>query len=341
MVGVQSDFVENPGGGDYNPIRLFHAIHSQSSGAPLKMSSFLSRRSFLSTSIAAAGAVAATSTAFANVLRPAAKFEISIAEWSLHRALFDKKIDHLDFSRIAKKEFGIEAVEYVNQFFKDKANDKAYLAELNKRAHDLGVKQLLIMIDGEGNLGDANLKKRNEAVENHYKWVEAAKELGCHSIRVNAGSSGSYEDQMYRAADGLRALSEFGATHGLNVIVENHGGLSSNGEWLAGVMKQVGMKNCGTLPDFGNFRVSKDEEYDRYKGVAELMPFAKAVSAKSHDFDDKGNETHTDYFKMMKIVLDAGYAGFVGIEYEGGKLDEYTGIKATKALLERVRSELG
>ena len=309
-------------------------------GERLRMNSPLSRRSFLSTSAVAAAAATVGSTALA-LSRPAAKFDISIAEWSLHRALFEKKVDHLDFSKIASEEFGITAVEYVNQFFKDKAQDKAYLADLNKRAGDLGVRQLLIMIDGEGQLGDANLKKRVEAVENHFKWVEAAKELGCHSIRVNAGSNGSYEDQMYRAADGLRALSEFAGTHGLNVIVENHGGLSSNGEWLAGVMKRVDLKNCGTLPDFGNFRVSKDEEYDRYKGVTELMPFAKAVSAKSHDFDDKGNETHTDYFKMMKIVLDAGYSGFVGIEYEGSKLDEYAGVKATKALLERVRSELG
>ena len=317
------------------------SIQTLSFGERFRMNSPLSRRTFLTSSAVAATVATVGSAASAALFRPAAKFEISIAEWSIHRALFEKKVDHLDFSKIAKEEFGISAVEYVNQFFKDKAQDKSYLAELSKRAGDLGVKQLLIMIDGEGQLGDANLKKRVEAVENHFKWVEAAKELGCHSIRVNAGSSGSYEDQMYRAADGLRTLSEFGATHGLNVIVENHGGLSSNGKWLSGVMKQVNMKNCGTLPDFGNFKVSKDEEYDRYKGVTELMPFAKAVSAKSHDFDDKGNETHTDYFKMMKIVLDAGYSGFVGIEYEGSKLDEYAGVKATKALLERVRSELG
>jgi len=305
------------------------------------MTHFLTRRSFLKSSAAAATVAAVGTAAAAAVFRPAAKFEISIAEWSLHKSLFDKKVSHLDFSKIAKEEFGIEAVEYVNQFFKDKAKDKDYLAELNKRAHDLGVKQLLIMIDGEGHLGDANAEKRKQAVENHFKWVEAAKELGCHSIRVNAGSSGSYDDQMKQAADGLRKLSEFGAQHGLNVIVENHGGLSSNGKWLTGVMKLVDLPNCGTLPDFGNFRISGDEEYDRYTGVKELMPFAKAVSAKSHDFDEKGNETHTDYFKMMKIVLDAGYSGFVGIEYEGSKLDEYAGVRATKALLERVRSELG
>lgn len=303
------------------------------------MSQSVSRRSFLSVSAGLLSA-AALNQAVGAVSFAAPRYQISLAEWSLHRTLFGGKLDHLDFAATARKEFGIEAVEYVNQFFKDKAQDAKYLEELNKRAADAGVKQLLIMIDGEGQLGAAGLAERTKAVENHYKWAEAAKALGCHSIRVNAGSSGSYEDQMYRAADGLRALAEFGDTLGINVIVENHGGLSSNGAWLAGVMKKVDHPRCGTLPDFGNFRVSKDEEYDRYKGVTELMPFAKAVSAKSHDFDDAGNEVHTDYRKMMKIVLDAGYSGWVGIEYEGGKLDEFAGIRATKTLLEKVREEL-
>ncbi|MEY2727187.1 MAG: hypothetical protein RLZZ458_3054 [Planctomycetota bacterium] len=304
------------------------------------MNSFTSRRAFLGAS-ATAAAVAAFPRAFAAAPATAAKFEISLAEWSLHRTIFGGKLNNLDFAATAKQEFGIDAIEYVNQFFKDKAKDAAYLAELNKRAADAGVKQLLIMIDGEGNLGDPDEAKRRQAVENHFKWVEAAKALGCHSIRVNAGSAGTYEEQLQRAADGLRKLSEFAATHKLNVIVENHGGLSSNGAWLAGVMKAVNLPNCGTLPDFGNFRIGGEQWYDRYKGVEELMPFAKAVSAKSHDFDKDGNETKTDYSRMMKIVLAAGYAGYVGIEYEGGQLDEYAGIRATKALLEKVRTQLG
>jgi sugar phosphate isomerase/epimerase len=302
------------------------------------MNPLCSRRSFLAAS-AAALAAAQASVAFAAPA--AAKFEISLAEWSLHRTIFGGKLDNRDFAATAKKEFGIEAIEYVNQFFKDKAKDAAYLAELKKRAGDIGVRTLLIMIDGEGNLGDPDENRRRQAVENHYKWVEAAKALDCHSIRVNAGSAGTYEEQQQRAADGLRRLSEFAATHKLNVIVENHGGLSSNGAWLAGVMKAVNLPNCGTLPDFGNFRIGGDEWYDRYKGVEELMPFAKAVSAKSHDFDAEGNETKTDYVRMMKIVLATGYSGFVGIEYEGGKLDEFAGIRATKALLEKVRTQLG
>ena len=296
------------------------------------------RRDFLSA--AAALAVAGVAWPVAKAADKKPLFEISLAEWSLHRTINGGKLDNLDFAKTAKQDYGINAIEFVNQFFKDKAKNTEYLTELKKRADGEGVKMLLIMCDGEGALGDADEAKRQTAVENHFKWVEAAKFLGCHSIRVNAQSSGSYDEQVDRAADGLRKLTEFGAKHDISVIVENHGGLSSNGEWLAKVMKKVGLPRCGTLPDFGNFRVSKDEMYDRYKGVTELMPFAKAVSAKSHDFNDAGDETNTDYSKMMKIVLAAGYHGYVGIEYEGGKLSEPEGIRATKKLLERVHAEL-
>lgn len=267
-------------------------------------------------------------------------YRISLAEWSFHRSLQDGKLDNLDFAKTAKEEFDIDAIEYVNQFFMDKAQDTKYLTELAKRAEDHGVRSLLIMCDGEGELGDADEAKRTQAVENHYKWVAAAKFLGCHSIRVNAASSGSYDEQLERAADGLARLGEFADQHGLNVLVENHGGLSSNGAWLAGVMKKVARPNVGTLPDFGNFQTSPGEWYDRYQGVKELMPFAKAVSAKSHEFDADGNEVRTDYRRMMKIVVDAGYHGYVGIEWEGENPDEMEGIRLTKKLLERVREEL-
>ena len=279
-------------------------------------------------------------------------FEISLAQWSLHRSLYSGELDHLDFAKISKENFGIDAIEYVNSFFFEKAEDKSYLREMKTRADDYGVKSLLIMCDNEGSLGDPDNQKRQKAVDNHYKWHEAAKYLGCHSIRVNAylteslhglevgdyTKTGSYENQVSLAADGLRKLTEFGANLGINTIVENHGGLSSDGSWLASVMKAVDHPRCGTLPDFGNFRIEGDRWYDRYKGVKELMPFAKAVSAKSHDFDSNGNETQTDFFRMMDIVIDAGYNGYVGIEYEGSGMDEMSGIKATKDLLERVKS---
>jgi sugar phosphate isomerase/epimerase len=302
--------------------------------------SSVDRRTFL------AATAAAGTTALAGPLtaedKPQDPFKISLAEWSLHHALRAGKLDNLDFAKTAKQDYGIEAIEFVNQFFKDKAKDEKYLAELKKRAADLGVKMLLIMCDDVGDLGNPDDKQRNTAVENHYQWVEAAKFLGCHSIRVNARSSNTKFDESQKlAADGLRRLSEFGAKHGLNVIVENHGGLSSNGKWLAGVMKLVNLPNCGTLPDFGNFNVPSSEEYDRYQGVDELMPFAKAVSAKTHDFDEQGNETHTAYFKMMEIVVKKhGYHGYCGIEYEGPKLSEPEGIKASKKLLERVREKM-
>ncbi|MEM7660416.1 MAG: sugar phosphate isomerase/epimerase family protein [Bacteroidota bacterium] len=250
-------------------------------------------------------------------------FEISLAQWSLHNALFAKEIDNLDFATVAKTEFGISAVEYVNQFFKDKATDAAYLAEMNQRAADHGVTNVLIMCDGEGNLGDLDDAERTTAVENHYKWVEAAKTLGCHSIRVNAAGKGTAEEVKAAAIDGLGRLSEFAAQFGLNVIVENHGGYSSDGSWLASVMAGVGMDNCGTLPDFGNFCIERGEdytckqEYDRYQGVIDLMPYAKGVSAKSHVFNETGEETQTDYGKMLQIVKEAGYSGYIGVEYEG------------------------
>ena len=267
-------------------------------------------------------------------------YDISLAEWSLHRTLFDGELDHLEFAQTAKQDFGIDAVEYVNQFFKDKARDRSYLREMKTRAEDAGVNSLIIMVDGEGHLGDPDRAERLQAVENHHKWVEAADFLGCHSVRVNARSQGSYQEQLKLAADGLRRLTQFADDYGINVLVENHGGLSSNGEWLAAVMERVDHPRCGTLPDFGNFQVSEDKQYDRYKGVREMMPYAKAVSAKSHVFDDDGDEVNTDYRRMMKIVLDAGYHGHVGIEYEGDDLSEPEGVMATKRLLERVRREL-
>jgi L-ribulose-5-phosphate 3-epimerase len=302
----------------------------------------IDRREFVkkSAQIAATVGVAALTGESLIIAGRKPLFKISLAQWSLHRTLFKKDLDNLDFAKVAKNDFGINAIEFVNQFFKDKAKDMDYLKEMNKRAKFYGVEHRLIMIDGEGALGDPDEAKRQQAVENHYKWVEAAKYLGCKLIRVNAESRGSYDEQMKLAADGLRKLTEFGAQHGIAVVVENHGGLSSNGQWLTGVIKMVGHPMCGTLPDFGNFRVSGDEEYDRYKGVAEMMPFAKAVSAKSHDFDQRGEEVRTDYHRMMKIVLDAGYNGFVGIEYEGSKMSEPDGIRATKRLLERVHDEL-
>ena len=260
-------------------------------------------------------------------------FKLSLAEWSFHQALKGGQMDNRDFAKAAAG-LGIGAIEYVNQFFMDKAKDAAYLAELNRRARDHGIFQHLIMCDSEGDLGDPDPGKRTRAVENHYKWADAAKTLGCLTIRVNAESAGSFAEQQKLAADGLRRLTEYAAKLDLNVIVENHGGLSSHGDWLVDVMKLVDHPRCGTLPDFGNFY-----EYDRYQGVTDMMPYAKAVSAKSYDFDELGEETKIDFHRMMRIVLAAGFHSWVGIEYEGDRLPEPEGIRRTKALLERIAKE--
>lgn len=306
-----------------------------------RISSPLSRREF----IRRTGSLAALSlTAFpewACTSDAGLFFKISLAEWSFHVSLKAGKMDHLDFPVIARKEFDLDGVEYVNQFFMDKAKDAAYLAELKKRCDDNGVRSLLIMCDSEGSLGDTDTAQRLQAVENHYKWVDAAHFLGCHSIRVNCAGTGSAEEVATAGTDGLSRLSEYASQAGLHVIVENHGGYSSNGQWLTTVIRNVAKPNCGTLPDFGNFNLGNDTWYDRYKGVEEMMPFAKAVSAKSFDFDAQGNCVETDYFRMLKIVKAAGYSGYIGIEYEGGQLSERDGIRATLQLLKKAGAQAG
>ena len=289
-------------------------------------------------------------------------FSISLAQWSLHRTFFGSLPEGvnrgellrtdpdsalrgtespLDFPVIARRDYGLAAVEYVNTFIFGHADDKQYLDELNRRAAGEGVTNLLIMCDMEGALGDPDPVARASAVENHVKWLRAAAHLGCHSIRVNAQSRGTPSEQVELAADGLRRLAERAEEFKLNVIVENHGGLSSRASWLMETLKAADHPLLGTLPDFGNFNVSQDETYDKYRGVEEMMPMAKAVSAKSHDFDESGEEVGIDYRRMMQIVSEAGYRGWVGVEYEGSRLSEPDGIRATVRLLESVRSEAG
>jgi sugar phosphate isomerase/epimerase len=314
------------------------------------LSESVSRRDFMKIAggTALAG-LAASATASAAQTRAAGAplYKISLAEWSINRPLFDGKLQHLDFAKIAKG-VGIDAIEYVNQFFKDKAKDTAFLTEMNSRAKGEGVTQVLIMCDGEGNLGDPDAAKRQTAVENHYKWVDAAKFLGCHTIRVNGYSSGTPDEQMKLVADGMRKLVDFADKAAINVVIENHGGLSSNAKWLVQTIKMVGHPRAGTLPDFGNFRLSgptrgnpdvKVESYDSYVGVAEMMPLAKGVSVKPRVWDFKGNSSDIDLAKMMKIVVDAGYRGHCGIEYgpEGNELD---GVRKLREQLEAVRDQL-
>jgi L-ribulose-5-phosphate 3-epimerase len=308
------------------------------------------RRQFLSSAAAVpAAAVLGSAIVPSRVFAQggASLYKISLAQWSINQSLKKGTMQHLDFAKIAKS-CGIDAIEYVNQFFMDKATDAAYLADMNSRARGEGVTQVLIMCDNEGRLGDPDAAKRQQAVENHHKWVTAARTLGCHSIRVNAYSEGTPEEQSRLVADGLHKLCTFADTHGLNVIIENHGGMSSNAKWLMQTIKAADHKRAGTLPDFGNFsivRPTKDkpdvkaESYDSYVGVKEMMPLAKGVSVKPTVWDFKGNSGPIDLPRMMKIVVDAGYHGYCGIEY-GPAGRELEGIRELREQLEAARTQL-
>ena len=272
-------------------------------------------------------------------------FELSLAQWSMHKMVYNDKVDPYSFAEKAKA-WGFTGLEYVSQMYNPELSDADYseeaMAAFVKKSNELaekhGLKNVLIMIDGQGNLAVSDAAERDAAVERHHKWVDAAAAMGCHAIRVNLAGSNDPVEWKANSIDGLTKLATYAKTKNINVIVENHGGLSSNGAMLADVMSAVDLDNCGTLPDFGNFCItrSKDgcaEEYDKYKGVGELMPYAKAVSAKSNNFDEAGNETGIDYTRMLQLVKDAGYTGYIGVEYEGSELSEEDGIIATRDLL--------
>ncbi|MGB5500496.1 MAG: TIM barrel protein [Maribacter sp.] len=310
-----------------------------------------SRRSFIKkTALGATAASLLPLSTHAKISTPFSMPKISLAQWSLHRALKKGLVQAMDFAQIAQNTYGINAIEYVNEFYVNMVHSEKFWSQMKQNAENEGVKSLLIMVDNEGDLGDLNDTKRKKAVENHYKWINAAKILGCHSIRVNAFGEG--EANLVRAAlvDGLGELAAFGRKEEINVIIENHGLHTSNGAFMTGIIKEVENPFLGTLPDFGNWCLNAkwgstqnnrcDAIYDRYKGVQEFLPFAKGVSAKSYAFDENGDETIIDYQKMLKIVKDFGFDGYIGIEFEGENMPEPDGIRATKALIEKVWKKL-
>ncbi len=284
-------------------------------------------------------------------------FRLSLAQWSLHKAIQSGEISPMDFAQKAK-ELGFEGLEYVSQLYtaelqKDPDPEKAMkmlLETLKANSEKHSVQNLIIMVDHEGDLAVVDQEKRDEAVEKHKKWVDAAQFLGCHSIRVNLFGTDDPQQWVEASTDGLAKLSAYAATKNVNIIVENHGYLSSNASLLIEVMQKVNKPNCGTLPDFGNFCLEREggarwgakciKEYPKYQGVEEMMPFAKAVSAKSYDFDKTGNETTIDYKKMLEIIKKSGYTGFIGVEYEGERLSEIEGITATRDLLINATKQL-
>lgn len=315
----------------------------------------LSRRQFVTKSLFGGAAImgAGTLSSLSAVAAEPQKFhfELSLAQWSLHKSLFANEISTLDFPVVARKSYDIGAVEYVNQFFYEKAKDKTFLAELKKRCDDNGVVSSLIMIDKEPELASSDAKERAAGVEGHKKWIDAAKFLGCTAIRINLHGRGTLDQWTKGSVESLRKLSAIGKPLGVRILVENHGGFSSSGKNMAEVMRLVNDSNVGTMPDFGNFCVRREvpgdlwdsacvERYDIYQGVAEMMPYAGAFSAKSFNFDAQGNESTIDFLAMFKLMRASKYRGYVGIEYEGEKMSEDAGIRATKKLVEKVRDQL-
>ena len=314
------------------------------------------RRKFIQKTLLATAATglphaAMKATSYLSKSPPVSEPKISLAQWSLHRALENGDMKALNFAKIAKNDYGIDAVEYVNQFYVDMVKSEKFWAQMKERAENEGVKSLLIMVDNEGDLGNPNGLERSKTVENHYKWIHAAKIMGCHSIRVNAFGEGDRTSLRTSLVAGLGKLASYGAKENISVIVENHGLHTSDGAFMAGIIKEVNSPHLGTLPDFGNWCLNAkwgstqnnqcDDVYDRYQGVADFLPFAKGVSAKSYAFDSDGNETIIDYHKILKIVKDFGFVGYIGVEFEGEHMPEPAGIKATKKLIEKVWKELG
>lgn len=300
------------------------------------------RRKFISYSAIGASALAA-SPLFAHCSQ-GKKLKISLAQWSLHRSFWDGTLDAVDFASIAMDKYKIDAIEFVNGLYPDKGNDEAFWTQMSKRSDDAGVKNLVMMVDDEGDLGAASEKERLQAVENHYKWVHAAKLLGCHTMRVNA--FGDPDREIYKMAimDGMSRLADYAMQLDMNIVIENHGLFSSDAGLIAGIIKEVNRTNFGSFPDFGNWCLSAkwgttqgdcDKVYDRYQGVAELLPYARAVSAKSYNFNENGEDTKIDYYRMMKIVKDSAYDGYIGIEYEGEEKSEHEGILITRELMKK------
>lgn len=291
------------------------------------------------------------------------RYKLSLAQYALHRKIggsgnffirhakrlkyamlerpvdfFQTRLDPIDFAEFTRTQFDIGAVEYVSGFYRGKAEDKAYLKELKNRADDNGVESVLIMVDGEGILGAKDAAERRDSVERHHKWIDAAAYLGCHAIRAFAFSDeeSSYEDRMSYAADGFAQLLDYADQQNIDVVIENKGGLAANAAWLVEMIEQVRHPRLGTLPDFGNFKISETETYDYIQGTREMMPYAKGVSVKAFDFGADGMEQTFDFPALMQIIADSGFRGYLGVEFEGNGMNEVEGIRKTKALLEQL-----
>lgn len=304
----------------------------------------MKRRNFLSVTLTAGIATSVLDSTNFIKFNSIQNLKISLAQWSLNKSIKTGKLPILDFAKKARS-FGIEGIEFVSGLYTrdtdilERISMNSLAKELIKRSDDYGIDNVLFMIDNQGDLASSNKNERLQAIDNHKKWIDLSAEIGCKTMRVNLNGEKDLNKWTKNSVKSLTALNKY--NENINVVVENHGGLSSSGKYLSNVMSKVKLENCGTLPDFGNFCMNGSpwgnctQMYDRYLGTEELMPYAHAVSAKSYDFDDEGNETSIDYKRMMDIVKKSGYQGYVGIEYEGNRLGEDDGIIATKKLLQK------
>ncbi|MEM8668985.1 MAG: TIM barrel protein [Planctomycetota bacterium] len=290
----------------------------------------LSRRSMIRATTAGTVSLTLAPFAFAETAPRQDRFQIGIQQYTFHRWLNSGKLKHLDYPALAKEKLGITHIEYWNRPFGGRHTDKKFVGVLAERTTGEGMKNVLILVDGKHQLDSPDESERKKSIDEHKAWVDCAHQLGCDAIRVNCRSGGDRAENIRNAAAGMKPLCDYAKDASVKIVIEPHGGNSSDPEWLMGAMSAISHPNAGLLPDFNNFG-----RYNRYEGVKKCLPMAPAVCAKALAFDDKGNEKNTDFYRMLKIVYDSDYSGVITIEFEGRDLDPIEGSLKTKQLIEK------
>jgi len=337
---------------------------------------YSTRREFIENSIKSSIglSLAATlpSSLFLYSCKPEKKefnLKISLQVYSFAPLMMAGKFDLKDFPEMVRNTYQLDGAEYWSIAFTGRENNEAFLKELKQKSDDNGVNNTIILVDDINiltmesgpSLASLSSEERSRAIDFHKIWVDTAAKIDCHSIRINLKSNdGTAEEVQEVCSESISKLIEYSSQSNISVVLENHGGLTGNGKWLSGLIKNINNEFVGSLPDFGDFNFCQtrgdlnfanvdrecEMKYDKYLGVEELIPYAKGISAKSHDFDKNGSETKTDYKRMMEIIKNSDFSGYISIEYEGAMLsmllnrDSYLsshdGILATKSLLEKL-----
>ena len=326
-----------------------------------------SRRKFLKNTFSVFSTTLLAPNLFAKKIDKS-KMDIGLQMYSFAPLIMQGKFDLLGFPDLVKNTYGINGAEYWSIPFMGRENDRDFLNDLKRRSDDNGVDNLIILVDdidiktmqSGPSLASSNKNDRDTAIDYHKKWVDVAKNIGCHSIRINLRSEEENDQKILEnSSESISKLIEFSKQDIISIVIENHGGITGDADWLVSLMKNVDSKHLGTLPDFGtyNFCIKRgnlnfqslsencEDQYDKYLGVKKLMPYAKGVSAKSHEFDKDGEELSTNYSRMIKIISESNYKGYITIEYEGAMkgmfggegtyLSPHEGILATKKLINK------